>query len=554
MTTSGISRSGARAAPHRSLPARESLLFACLVIPWVNPFSDGPSTWFGPWLVGFVCGVVAYGFERPASPANAVTGALASIAGWALLRSGFAPETVALAAGCLLVWMTTALACVHAQRADWGRLAALTWIAAAALSTFAGLCQYFGLADHLAPWINATSAGEAFANLRQRNQFASLTVIGTAALLFWWPTDFRRRYAIAAIAWLALGNAVTTSRTGLLQLILLGVLAYIWPGQRQPRARLWATGMLSYIAASVALPWILSVTTGVEANHLWSRIATSDACGSRLVLWSNVIHLIAQKPWLGWGWGELDFAHFMTLYTGPRFCDILDNAHNLPLHVAVELGLPAAVLICAGLLWVLVRARPWRESDPVRQLAWAALSVIAIHSLLEYPLWYGPFQIALGLCLGLLCSSREENAAKASAVAKGAHVARLALAVLLLVASAYTAWDYHRVSQIYLPVASRSPEWREDPLSRMRDSWLFRNQVQFAELTITPLSQENAAWTHDSAQALLHFSPEPRVIEKLIDSSVMLGRTDEALMQLARFRAAFPDAYAAWRQEARIAP
>jgi hypothetical protein len=28
--------------------------------------------------------------------------------------------------------------------------------------------------------------------------------------------------------------------------------------------------------------------------------------------------------------------------------------------------------------------------------------VIVLHSLLEYPLWYGPFQMALGICLGLL--------------------------------------------------------------------------------------------------------------------------------------------------------
>ena len=60
------------------------------------------------------------------------------------------------------------------------------WFVAAAISTFAALCQYFGLADQLAPWVNTTPvAGEAFANLRQRNQFATLTVMGMAALLFW---------------------------------------------------------------------------------------------------------------------------------------------------------------------------------------------------------------------------------------------------------------------------------------------------------------------------------------------------------------------------------
>jgi hypothetical protein len=75
------------------------------------------------------------------------------------------------------------------------------------------------------------------------------------------------------------------------------------------------------------------------------------------------LHLIAQQPWLGWGWGELSFAHYVTLYDGPRFVEILDNAHNLPLHLAVELGIPAAVLICGGFAWLVLSARPWREPN-----------------------------------------------------------------------------------------------------------------------------------------------------------------------------------------------
>src|SRR5665811_2179347 len=89
-------------------------------------------------------------------------------------------------------------------------------------------------------------------------------------------------------------------------------------------------------------------------------------------------------------------------YPGARFCEILDNAHNLPLHLVVELGLPLAVLVCGAGLWLVWRQRPWRERDATRQMAWAVLALILLHSLLEYPLWYGPFQVAFGLSLWLL--------------------------------------------------------------------------------------------------------------------------------------------------------
>jgi hypothetical protein len=325
-------------------------------------------------------------------------------------------------------------------------------------------------------------------------------------------------------------------------MIVLGLLAGAWPGPRRERAGLWLGGLLAYALAAVLLPAALEGITGAPGNRLWERVASVDACSSRTVLWANVLHLIAQRPWAGWGWGNLDYAHYMNLYDGARFCDILDNAHNLPLHLAVELGVPAALLACGGVVWAVARGKPWAEADPARQMAWAVLAVIAIHSMLEYPLWYGPFQIALGLCLGLLWpAARHVSAQRAIRLPASRW-----LSVLVSVACAYAFWDYWRVSQIYLPPESRAPDYRDDPLPKMRNSWLFRSQARFAELTITPLTRENAAWTYDSARALLHYSPEPRVIEKLIESGVMLGRDDEVLAHIARLRAAFPESYAEW--------
>jgi hypothetical protein len=69
---------------------------------------------------------------------------------------------------------------------------------------------------------------------------------------------------------------------------------------------------------------------------------------------------------------------------------------------------------------------------------------------------------------------------------------------------------------------------------------------QFAQLTMTTVNRENAPWVLESAQQLLSYSPEPRVIEKLVESAVMLGRDDLALAHLARYRAAFPDEHASW--------
>jgi hypothetical protein len=285
----------------------------------------------------------------------------------------------------------------------------------------------------------------------------------------------------------------------------------------------------------------------VSSGIMSRAIENTSVCANRLTLWSNVLHLIAQKPWLGWGWGELDYAHFSTLYPGERFCDILDNAHNLPLHLAVELGVPIAMVLCGVVGWLVWRAKPWMETHPTRQLAWAVLAVIGLHSLLEYPLWYGPFQLTVVLCVWMLYAVPARHLEKRKIWALPLEL-RVSAAYILLFVCAYAAWDYWRISQIYIPPEKRAAAYRTDTLAKIQSSWLFQNQVKFAELTITELTPANAEHMHELALGLLHFSPEPRVVQKLVESATMLGKDAEAMYYLQRFKAAFPNEYVQWKR------
>ncbi|MBC7604857.1 MAG: O-antigen ligase C-terminal domain-containing protein [Ramlibacter sp.] len=535
-------------------------LFICLLLPWINSRATGPSSSVEPWLISALCTALAYGLWRPRMASHAVSASLALLAAWTIARTGIAPETLAVAGACLMIALTCALGAAGARDEALLRVIAFAWLAAALLSTVFALLQYFGAADAFAPLISTTTAGEAFANLRQRNQFASLTVIGMATLFWLAPRHLPWRFAFAAIVFLAFGNAATTSRTGLVEMCVLAVLAFAWPGASRERRVLWAGGLAAYVIAAVALPSLLDLVTGTSGNRLWERVASVDSCSSRRVLWSNVLHLIAQRPWIGWGWGELDYAHYYNIYDGARFCDILDNAHNLPLHLAVELGTPASLLFCAGTLFAAWRARPWAESDPARQMAWTVLAVLALHSMVEYPLWYGPFEMAAGLALGLLVARREEpleeeDAVPAVPVATSllatSHIAAPLIATLAVAACLYSAWDYRRISQVYLGPDARVEAYRDDPMAQARNSWLFRAQARFAELTLTDLALDNKGWMFENSEALLHYSPEPRIIEKVIESATLTDRTDIAVGHLARLRAAFPDAYEAWSKAKR---
>lgn len=422
------------------------------------------------------------------------------------------------------------------------------WLLAAVASAGIGLLQYAGSANGLWPWVVPTPPGEAFGNLRQRNQFATLTNMGLAALL--WSVakneTTSRAGKMASMLFailLGIANAASSSRTGMVQLVLIAGLFWFWGVWKQAVPRhLLLQAMLAFAVASILLPLLIGSTA--TEHGIWARLREGEeVCNSRYPLWTNVLHLISQRPWTGWGWGELEYAHFITLYPGVRFCEILDNAHNLPLHLAVELGLPMATLLCALAVSTVWRARPWAEKDPARQLAWTILSLILLHSMLEYPLWYGPFQLAILQCLWLF--KRKPSDPTVTLVHATPHL-EIALAAGLLALAGYIEWDYHRVSQIYLPPENRAVEYREHTLEKIRGSWLFREQVRFAEYTITPLNHDNAPQLYALGQELLHYSPEPRVVEKLIESAILMGREDDARFYLARFRAAYPKEHAQW--------
>lgn len=454
------------------------------------------------------------------------------------------------------------------QTADWAgrrfaRLLAVSWLLAAAVSAVFGLLQFFGHSALLGALVDVAAPGEAYGNLRQRNQYATLLNVGQAALLWWqmaprvrWPAGLRSRlgqgwqFALSGVlvVLLASATAASSSRTGLFQVVLVAALALYWqwrsPQHHVVRLRVrWLVLLLlvSYALMVVVLP--LLAGQDPASVGAWSRLRAGDStCSSRRILWSNVLDLIALKPWTGWGAGELAYAHFNTLYDGPRFCEILDNAHNLPLHIAVLWGVPAAVVFCLALVVAVVLGKPWRAQRPNRQLAWSVWALIGLHSLLEYPLWYAPFQLAVLAAVLLWCRAPRRQAWFSSDWTQ-------LLAGLVFALGAYSVWDYWRISQVYLPVEERAPAYKDGTLEKIQGSWLYHGQVRFAELSVLPLTPDNAAYMLDLSKELLHFSPEPMVLERLMDSATLLGRTDDLDYYGRRFRVAYPDAYAHWLAE-----
>ena len=472
------------------------LIVVALALPWLNPFEPGPAE-------------------------VAVQGLL---------------SLLALGALCLVPW-----------RADgpgaMARLLAASWLLAALVSTGLALIQYAGAASNWVPWVNVAPPGTVYANLRQRNHFASLISLGLVALI--WLAARRGKPEVPpswawvlAAAWLGLGNGLSSSRTGLLELVLLlGLFGLVWRRSQAPGLhRLLLAALVGYVVA------VLVLQSGLVA-----RFQTEPAtCASRSALWSNVLHLIGQQPLTGWGWGGLIYAQFITLFPGLRFCGMLHNAHNLPLQLAVEFGLPAALLVCGYVLWKVVLARPWAERDRQRQWAWAGLAVIGLHSLLEYPLNYGPFQLAALGCLLALLPTSSDPASRWGRFWRVAGAWRVGAAMGVLALAAFATQCYLQVRSYYPPSGQRLAPFAQGYMAVQPRPWLFGEWLDFAEVANTPVTDANAAHMLALSERVVQWRPVPAIIEPLLRSAVLAQRPDLALAYLERYKAAYPGEYAEW--------
>lgn len=346
--------------------------------------------------------------------------------------------------------------------------------------------------------------GSAVSNLRQPNHLASLMMWAAIAAVF--VTEKRGWcWALPPLLFAFVFTIVlSASRTGFIGIAMLVVWGLVDRRlSRSARVNLFATTLM--LAAS----WWLMAQWAAESGHAFrgtSRLAEGAGSPSRLAILRDAWALTLANPWLGVGWGEFNFAWSLTPFP-TRPIAFFDHTHNIASQLAVELGLPWAGAVLALLAWALWKA--WRgaarsdEDAPLRRAALMIVLTIALHSLLEYPLWYAYFLLPACFALGLALPA--PDAARPATALPG-----IALGVLLIAGSAFAVWDYQRIVDIYAPGAGAAP--LNQRIATGQRSLFFAHQADYAAATSLPPGAEALAATRRTgfslidARLLMHWS------------------------------------------------
>ena len=249
-------------------------------------------------------------------------------------------------------------------------------------------------------------AVDKWGGLGQAAAYTDYLSLGLASALYCWaklPKSGRWLAILLAVctALIVAGLSLSTSSALWIYLLALAVLAGVSQAQEKHRLVLGIVGVVTLFAVLQLIcelggfPAKLHIQTAGE--HFFQEVQGAPV---RQHLWQAAWQLFKQSPWLGQGFGQFDWGYFTLGHALPELPDRVDNAHNLILQLLAEGGLLPVLMVLGGLgLWLVGFLKAKLSLEGWWLLA--LLTILGLHSLVEYPLWYSYFLGIAAVVLGL---------------------------------------------------------------------------------------------------------------------------------------------------------
>jgi O-antigen ligase len=301
-----------------------------------------------------------------------------------------------------------------------GQMLCLKALATVALaSVIVGAAQLAAGANSPLRFYSGAHAGYLTGFQANRNHQADVLLIGMVALAAWrkatpslWHEGGRQAAWWAAMALLGGGVLLTVSRTGMALLVATGLGLWLWLRPRRRPNRGEVAGLATVAVALAGAAWLARGSAAAE--RIASRLEQSD--DPRPDLWTDTAYAIAQH----WPFGS-GFGTFPSVFVAAERLEVVDpsrpnRAHNDYLELTLEAGLPGLVMLAilaAYLAWRLfaaLRAERGSEARATLVFAGSALGLLALHSIVDYPLRSMALAAIAGLAAGIILASGVETA------------------------------------------------------------------------------------------------------------------------------------------------
>jgi O-antigen ligase len=424
----------------------------------------------------------------------------------------------------------------------------------AELSALLGVLQHYRWHTLLDAVVVMKVSPSVFGNLAQPNHFANYIALGLISLgLLHQQQRLKTGYVAALALPLLFVMTLSGSRSSWLYLLMMSGLAWWWARRDATRRPLLRYSLLllagfGLMHLVVQLPFMAGAGGSVDTVQ---RLLGESASGSiRLYLWREAGSIFMQSPWLGAGFGQFAWQHFQLLpeLRQGGIAGLYNNAHNLIFQLAAEAGLAGLLaLLAAFAIWLYGQRRA--TLDAAHWWGYAILGVLAIHCLLEYPLWYTYFMAIAATLLGAMDETHYRlelrNAGRLSVVA----VLLLGLLTLLQLRSGYQQLEQALRIRAASAADHGAFERTRDGLVAVHGGSLLS---PYAELFMSSLIEVNGEHLKDKLELntrVVRFMPVSFAVYRQALLLAQDGRQEQAGKMLEQAIWSYPEGFAGARKQ-----
>lgn len=426
-------------------------------------------------------------------------------------------------------------------------------LAGAELNAMIGLVQQYHWPTPLDTVIVMKVASSVFGNIAQANHFANYMTLGLISLGLLYQRGLAGRYVTLLAVPLLFVMALSGSRSSWLYLLLLVGLAWLI-GHRNVLLRPLLRYSLLLIAGfglvhlTLQLPFLAGSDSSINTVQ---RLFGHEASGGiRLYLWREASLIFMQSPWLGSGFGQFAWQHFRLvpqLHPG-GIVGLYNNAHNILFQLAAETGLVGLLALCVPLV-VWLRGLRCAALDAVHWWGYAILGVLAIHSLLEYPLWYAYFLAIAAILLGAL---DEKHYFLKLPMVWRLTVLSVLLAGMLVLVELRVAYQKLESAMVIRPVSSpedKSFEHAWNDLLELRASSLLAPYSELFMSSLTEVSDRQLDRKLALNTRVMRFVPVSSVVYRQVLLLAQAGQQESARVLLKQAVWSYPEGFAGARKQ-----
>ncbi len=482
-----------------------------------------------------------------------------------------------------MLWAALLIMLGHRLREEFGLPMLATVLAAflllgAELNALVGVLQHYRWHTFLDALVTVKIASAVYGSVAQPNHFASYITLGLISIGLLYSRGKLRAWQVLLLATPLLFVLVLSgSRSPWLYLLCMAGITFLWQRQktsclppstsgsaspaenglplallRYSLLLLLSFGLMHFV---VQIPWLAGSSSSVTSVGRMIEEGTASFSeggdsSTRLHIWHEAWLMFTQFPLLGAGFGQFAWQHFQIapLMRNTNVIGMYNNAHNLVIQIAVEMGL-AGLLVLLGtlILWF------WQLRSAQRTTChwWGCglLIVLAIHSLLEYPLWYAYFIGVAALTLGMLDSTTYRL--------KLTGVGRLSVAAILLLGVLSLSQTFRGYRNLESVVAMRPASAADESYSlRLRDGLGgLQSQIllqPYANVLMSSMIVTSADRLADKLvlnESVMRFLPLSQVVYREALLLALAGEQAEAQVQVERAIWSYPGDFPVVREE-----